>query len=150
MSPAQDAIDTLATGGGIGGDVEGREGLRYWLSQMGYTAAGIRRLSATGLPAALAIEFEAWKFLIDPNWQADWPRERRYALATTWCRAMHVGGLNERQALQLIAAKDRPPGATALEIVDVSEIPTDRSRRNEWRRSTNGGPIIIPEKDCAA
>lgn len=147
--PAQDALDALARGGAIPGNVEGREGLRYWLGQMGVTAAGYRRLCETGLPAAMAIEFEAWKILIDETWQADRAPEQRYALAMMYCRALHIGGLNERAALEVIAAKDRPTGASALDIVDVSEIPTDRSRRNEWRRSTNGGPIIVPE-DIAA
>jgi hypothetical protein len=56
-----------------------------------------------------------------------------------------LGGLQERDAVALIGEVTAPPYATALEVVDASEIPSDRTHRNAWRRSKNGGPIWIDE-----
>ena len=107
-------------------------------------------MARQGLPLALALEWESFKFWGCKRWQTDRNQSERKALADTWVNALHRGGLDERAAVDLIGRVGRATGETALEVVDVSEIPTDRSRRNEWRRSTNGGPIIIPEEDIAA
>lgn len=64
------------------------------------------------------------------------------SVAAQWVYYMQRGGLTEHEALWLIAERDCRRFGTALELVDVSEIPTDRSNRNTWRRSANGGPII--------
>lgn len=57
-----------------------------------------------------------------------------------------TGGCSRREAIEIIAARDCGHLGTAIEIVDVSEIPTDRTYRNAWRRSTNGGEIWIDEE----
>lgn len=64
-------------------------------------------------------------------------------VAERWVNAMSSGGLGEHDALWLIAEISKLKGA--VELVDVSEIPADRTHRNAWRRSHNGGPIWIDE-----
>lgn len=63
--------------------------------------------------------------------------------AERWVHAMQHGGMSEHEALWLIASISKLSGA--VELVDVSEIPADRTHRNAWRRSHNGGPIWIDE-----
>jgi len=65
--------------------------------------------------------------------------------AYRYARMMVTGGCSRREAIEIIAARDCGHLGTAIEIVDVSEIPTDRTYRNAWRRSTNGGPIWIDD-----
>lgn len=67
-------------------------------------------------------------------------------VAVAWVKALHAGGLTEADALWLIAERDALRHGTALEIVDISDIPTDRTYRNAWRRSMNGGPIYLDEE----
>lgn len=68
--------------------------------------------------------------------------------AWTYAQTMLRGGVTRRQAIEIIAARDCR--GLAIEIVDVSEIPDDRTYRDAWRRSANGGPIWIDDaaKDC--
>ena len=65
--------------------------------------------------------------------------------AYRYVRTMFVGGVSRRDAIGIIAARDCGHMGTAIEIVDISEIPTDRTYRNAWRRSQNGGPIWIDD-----
>lgn len=66
--------------------------------------------------------------------------------AYRYARTMVTGGATRREAIEIIAERDCGHLGTAIEIVDVSEIPTDRTHRDAWRRSTNGGPIWIDEE----
>ncbi len=68
------------------------------------------------------------------------------AAAYKFCRAMVTGGLSRREAIELIGEYSVGHLGVALEIVDISEIPTDRTYRDAWRRSSNGGPIWVCEK----
>jgi hypothetical protein len=86
-----------------------------------------------------------WNFLADPMWRPELSPVARAKLAGRWVMARLLGGLQEREAVSLIGEVTAPPYATALEVVDVSEIPSDRTHRNAWRRSRNGGPIWIDE-----
>lgn len=67
------------------------------------------------------------------------PAEAAYRYA----RTMMTGGATRRQAVEIIAARDCR--GAAVEIVDVAEIPDDRTYRDAWRRSQNGGPIWIDD-----
>jgi hypothetical protein len=87
----------------------------------------------------------AWNFLSDPMWRPELSPVARAKLAGRWVMARLMGGLEEREAVSLIGEVTAPPYATALEVVDASEIPADRTHRNAWRRSRNGGPIWIDE-----
>lgn len=65
--------------------------------------------------------------------------------AERFARAMEFGGVSRRDAIEIIAARDCGHMGTQIEIVDISDIPTDRTYRDAWRRSANGGPIVIDE-----
>ena len=70
--------------------------------------------------------------------------------AWRYCQTMMTGGASRREAIEIIAGRDCGHLGTALEIVDVSELPDDRTYRDAWRRSQNGGPVWIDEKAQAA
>ncbi len=57
-------------------------------------------------------------------------------------RALAFGGCTTAEALEIIRDRDVERGSTAIELWDVDELP-DRWFRNAWRRSHNGGPIVI-------
>lgn len=86
---------------------------------------------------------EIEKLVRDPMWRPD--RPDREDLAAEWIDGLIQGGYAEREAVTLIAEFSKPAFATALELVDVDEIPTDRRHRDAWRRSSNGGPIWIDD-----
>lgn len=67
--------------------------------------------------------------------------------STAWkyVGAMQNGGLAVHEALWLIAERDCRPYGAGIELWDVDDIPTDRTHRDAWRRSQNGGPIWIDE-----
>lgn len=67
-------------------------------------------------------------------------------IAAKWVRHLHEGGLTQLEALWLIGERDARRFGTALELVDASEIPVDRTYRDAWRRSLNGGPIYIDDE----
>ncbi|WP_339083859.1 hypothetical protein [Hyphomicrobium sp. ghe19] len=62
----------------------------------------------------------------------------------------HRLAAGRREAIEFIAERDCRHLGTAIAIVDVDEIPTDRTHRNAWRRSANGGPIWICETAAQA
>lgn len=102
---------------------------------------------ARGEPLPLFdVDYEVAKFVREPGWRPDLPDADREALARRRIRALNDGGLTEREAVQLIADCDAPAGSFAREIVDMSEVPNDRTYRNAWRRSLNGGPIYIDQQ----
>lgn len=110
-----------------------------------------QEIARTGImPLWLAKAWEAEKFIRDPAWRADMAPMARRRLAEHWIEKLHLGGLDEADAVALIAAKDAPSHATAIEIVDKSEVPPDRTHRNAWRRSHNGGPIVIDHEAAQA
>jgi len=94
--------------------------------------------------------YEAGKFLRDAAWRPDFDEKRRRTLAHTWIECLNAGGLSEREAMELIRDLSAPAFSLAWEIVDVSEIPGDRTHRDAWKRSHNGGPIWIDEAKAAA
>ena len=63
--------------------------------------------------------------------------------AARLCRALAFGGLVDYEALAIIRDADAARFGTAHELVDLDDIPQDRTYRNAWRRSHNGGPILI-------
>ena len=64
-------------------------------------------------------------------------------VAARYARAAMFGGCTTAEALEIIRDRDCAPHGTAIELWDLSEIPTDRWFRNAWRRSANGGPINV-------
>ena len=61
--------------------------------------------------------------------------------AQRYAKAMTVGGCTTAEALEIIRDRDCAHLGTAIELLDVDELPSDRWFRNAWRRSHNGGPI---------
>jgi len=59
-----------------------------------------------------------------------------------WVHALAFGGKTEAEALALIRDKDCAPHGTAFDVIEPSDLP-DRWFRNAWRRSHNGGPIMV-------
>lgn len=66
--------------------------------------------------------------------------------AYRYARMMVTGGCTRREAIEIIAERDCGHLGTAIEIVDIDEIPKDRTHRDAWRRSLNGGPIWIDDE----
>lgn len=69
--------------------------------------------------------------------------------ARDFVKAMQWGGRSVEEAWLIIGEHDCARFGTQIEIHHIDNIPTDRTRRNEWRRSANGGPIITPEAQAA-
>ena len=67
-------------------------------------------------------------------------------VASRYAHAMQFGGCTTAEALEIIRDRDCAPRGTAIELWDVSEVPTDRWFRDAWRRSHNGGPISVDLK----
>lgn len=60
-------------------------------------------------------------------------------------RALAFGGCTSAEALGIIRDRDCGHIGTAHDIVDALDLP-DRWFRDAWRRSHNGGPIVIDMK----
>lgn len=141
--PADECVRALETGGYVSQVYWGRVGLRKFVldTHKDKIAELLPWISRGVMPMWLAREWEIHKFTSDPGWRPD--RLDRDAIAARWIDALIEGGCTADEALRLIADKDAPAFSHAVEIVDVSAIPVDRTRRADWRRSTNGGPIYI-------
>jgi hypothetical protein len=63
--------------------------------------------------------------------------------AWRFAHAIAFGGCTDAEALDIIRDRDCGHLGTAFELLDVSDIPTDRWFRDAWRRSHNGGPIYV-------
>lgn len=63
--------------------------------------------------------------------------------AFRFAHAMAFGGCTDAEALEIIKDRDCGHLGTAFELVDYSEVPSDRWFRDAWRRSRNGGPIYV-------
>ena len=65
--------------------------------------------------------------------------------AARFVRAMQFGGLTTAEAYGAMRDRFCAHLGTAHELWDVEDVPTDRTYRDAWRRSHNGGPIVIDE-----
>lgn len=61
-------------------------------------------------------------------------------------QAMQWGGCTTVEALEIIRDRDCAHRGTGCELWDAAEVPIDRWFRDAWRRSHNGGPILIDMK----
>lgn len=62
--------------------------------------------------------------------------------------AMQFGGCTDAEAYAVIRDRDCAHLGTACELWDVTDIPRDRTYRDAWRRSRNGGPIWVDEYEA--
>jgi hypothetical protein len=65
--------------------------------------------------------------------------------AVRFVQAMQFGGLTDAEAYAVIRDRDCAHLGTGCELWDAKDIPVDRTYRDAWRRSHNGGPIWIDE-----
>lgn len=65
--------------------------------------------------------------------------------ARAFVRAMQFGGCSDAEAYEIMRDRYCSHLGTACELWDSSDFP-DRWFRNAWRRSHNGGPIVIDMK----
>jgi hypothetical protein len=66
--------------------------------------------------------------------------------AARFVRAMQFGGLSTPEAYAVMRDRFCAHLGTGFELWDVEDVPTDRTYRNAWRRSRNGGPILLDER----
>ena len=143
ICPSARCVEVLAEGGGILFDSVGRRGLLKFMRER-LSENQVKTILATNmLTSSVARAWEIEKYVRCPKWRRD--RDDREAFAAKWIDALIYGGLDEMEAIALIGEFSKPLHATALQIVDKSEINSDRTHRDAWRRSTNGGPIWIDE-----
>lgn len=140
--PFQYGMDALMYGGALPLSVWYRAEFRKWAHQkLKVKPETWREWVRDGAPKHIMQLWEMTKRVMNRDWRSDLGGDRRIELAARYAEAIADGGLSEREAMEMIAEVCRTPDAKNLEIVDVSEIPTDRTHRNRWRRSSNGGPI---------
>ena len=65
--------------------------------------------------------------------------------AVRFVRAMQFGGLTAAEAYGVMRDRFCAHLGTGCELWDTADVPRDRTYRDAWRRSANGGPIIIDE-----
>jgi hypothetical protein len=63
--------------------------------------------------------------------------------AARFVRAMQFGGLSTPEAYGVMRDRFCAHLGTGCELWDVEDVPTDRTYRNAWKRSHNGGPILL-------
>lgn len=66
--------------------------------------------------------------------------------AARFVRAMQFGGLTSAQAYAVMRDRFCAHLGSGCELWDVEDVPTNRTYRDAWRRSHNGGPILIDER----
>lgn len=66
--------------------------------------------------------------------------------ARRFAYALQFGGCSEAEALAVIRDRDCGHRGTGFELWDRADVPSDRTYRDAWRRSHNGGPILIDER----
>lgn len=63
----------------------------------------------------------------------------RFVKAASW------GGRSVEEAWEILKGIDAEPFGNLIEIHAIEDIPSDRTYRDAWRRSANGGPIYVDE-----
>jgi hypothetical protein len=70
--------------------------------------------------------------------------------AARFVQAMQFGGLSTPEAYGVIRDRFCAHLGSGHELWDTADVPTDRTHRDAWRRSHNGGPILIDEAKARA
>jgi hypothetical protein len=70
--------------------------------------------------------------------------------AARFVRAMQFGGCSTPEAYGIMRDRFCAHLGTGCELWDVEDVPTDRTYRDAWRRSHNGGPILIDQRKVMA
>jgi hypothetical protein len=64
------------------------------------------------------------------------------------CQALAFGGAPTSYAWEIIRDSDCGHLGVAHDLVGLEALPKDRTYRNAWRRSRNGGPVWIDEYEA--
>lgn len=67
------------------------------------------------------------------------------AAARSFVHAMQFGGLTTAEAYGVMRDRFCAHLGTGCELWDTIDVPIDRTYRDAWRRSANGGPIRLDE-----
>ena len=92
------------------------------------------------------IDWEVAKFLIvvsnEAEFKADWAEFLRVRVGSTrevavraWVEALCYGGLTEAEALSRLGAKNLPDDCVSHQVIEKTDLPTDRYFRNAWEWS---------------
>jgi hypothetical protein len=66
--------------------------------------------------------------------------------AARFVRAMQFGGCSTPEAYGIMRDRFCAHLGSGHELWDTADVPRDRTYRNAWRRSHNGGPILLDER----
>jgi hypothetical protein len=66
--------------------------------------------------------------------------------AARFVRAMQFGGCSTPEAYGIMRDRFCAYLGSGHELWDAADVPQDRTYRDAWRRSHNGGPIYIDER----
>lgn len=66
--------------------------------------------------------------------------------ARRFVEAMQEGGRSADEAYGIMLERFAAPLGTGHELWATEDLPTDRTYRDAWRRSANGGPILIDQR----
>ena len=99
-----------------------------------------------GLVKPEDIDWEVAKFLIvvsnEAEFKADWAEFLRVRVGSArevavraWVEALCYGGLTEAEFLARVGAKDCPDDCVSHQVIEDSDLPTDRYFRDAWEWS---------------
>jgi hypothetical protein len=66
--------------------------------------------------------------------------------AARFVRAMQFGGCSTPEAYGIMRDRFCAHLGSGHELWDTADVPQDRTYRDAWRRSHNGGPILLDER----
>jgi hypothetical protein len=66
--------------------------------------------------------------------------------AARFVRAMQFGGCSTPEAYGIMRDRFCAHLGSGHELWDTADVPRDRTYRDAWRRSHNGGPILLDER----
>lgn len=66
--------------------------------------------------------------------------------ARRFVMAMHRGGASVDEAYEIMLERFAAPLGAGHELWPTEDVPADRTYRNAWRRSHNGGPIRLDQR----
>ena len=66
--------------------------------------------------------------------------------APAYIAQLMAGGATEDEAITAVQAKDVPPDATNIEVMELASLPSNREFRNAWEKPGAGVPTVAMSK----
>ena len=66
--------------------------------------------------------------------------------APEYIEKLMVEGATEDEAIAIVQAKDAPPDATNIEVMEFASLPSSREFRNAWEKPGQGAPVVAMAK----